>query len=420
MGLDAIWHSLSMTLQVSFVDLLLSGDNAIVIALACRGLPAAQMRQAILIGTAAGIGLRVLFTGMVTLLLSLAGLKLVGMAALIVIAIKLLVDEAEADSSSADADPAQADESLWPVVSVIVTADLVMSVDNVVALAAVTQNSLFYLLLGLALSVPLLMYGSLFVTRLLQRYPLLIPAGGALLGWVAGDIGSSDPLIAEWVTTQAPALTLAMPLAGAIFVLLESRIIQKNLKLLAPVAPRIAAPARSLPPTLSTESGAALTSSMVLHAAPPSADAAALAGAHKNPSKPTLSKAFLPYLLVAFVATAVLSVIASIVYKGFMNDGLMPKPSSLIRYECPGSAGTYSFYFRHGLERVQIRSSAGTLDGKLHDGKIDWASYAGGTALLGFSPPTEVSYDDAKSIRVNGGSALQVDCAITEQPAARR
>ena len=86
---------------------------------------------------------------------------------------------------------------------------------SVVALAAVTQNSLFFLLLGLALSVPLLMYGSLFVTGMLKRYPILIPAGCALLGWVAGDIGTSDPLLADWVSTQAPALTLARPLACA-------------------------------------------------------------------------------------------------------------------------------------------------------------------------------------------------------------
>jgi YjbE family integral membrane protein len=422
MGLDAVWHSLSMTLQVSFIDLLLSGDNAIVIALACRSLPAAQMRQAILIGTAAGIGLRVLFTGMVTLLLNLPGLKLLGMAALIVIAIKLVVDESSGPSNNTDADSgeAQADVSLWPTVSVIVTADLVMSLDNVVALAAVTQNSLFFLLLGLALSVPLLMYGSLFVTGLLQRYPLLIPAGGALLGWVSGDIGSSDPLIADWVTTQAPALTLAMPLACAIFVLLESRIIQKNLELLPALAPRIAAPAKNLSRMVPTQSSAAVAPQTVIAAATPATDQAAPTGPHDGPPKHIFSGPFLPYLLIAIVATAVLSVIGSIVYKGFANDGLMPKPSSLIRYECPGSAGSYSFYFRHGLERVQIRSSAGMLQGNLHDGKIDWVNYAGGTGVLGFSPPTEITYDDAKSIRVNGGSSLQVDCAITEQPAARR
>ena len=419
MGLDTIWHNLSVTLQVSFIDLLLSGDNAIVIALACRSLPASQMRRAILIGTAVGIGLRVLFTGMVTLLLSLAGLKLLGMVALLFIAIKLLIDETGDASSNTQAEPVPSEASLWPVVSVIVTADLVMSVDNVVALAAVTQNSLFFLLLGLGLSVPLLMYGSLFVTSLLQRYPLLIPAGGALLGWVAGDIGSSDPLIADWVTTQAPALTLAMPLACAIFVLLESRIIQKNLKLLPAVAPRIAASSRNQSRMLPAQSGGVVPTPTVIAAAR-ATDVAAATGPHDSPSKPIFSGPFLPYLLVAIVATAVLSVIASMVFKGFANGGLMPKPTSLIRYECPGSAGTYSFYFRHGLERVQIRSSAGTLEGKLHDGKIDWANYSGGTALLGFSPPTEISYDDGKSIRVNGGSALQVDCAITEPPAARR
>ena len=127
-----------------------------------------------------------------------------------------------------------------------------------------------------------------------------------------------------------------------------------------------------------------------------------------------------PYLLLSIFAVLVLAVIGSIAYRGWMNDGLMPRPSSLIRYECPGSNGSYSFYFRHGRDSVQIRSSAGMLEGRLHDGKIAWANYSGGTALLGFSPPTEVPYDDAKSIRVSGGSGLQVSCANTEKSAVSR
>src|ERR1035437_7995331 len=134
MGLDAIWHNLSMTLQVSFIDLLLSGDNAIVIALACRNLPAAQMRQAIFIGTGVGIGLRVLFTSMVTMLLQFPGLKLLGMVALIVIATKLLIDEDDAGLTSTPSDlgESQPQTSLWPTLSVSVSADVAMSLDNVV------------------------------------------------------------------------------------------------------------------------------------------------------------------------------------------------------------------------------------------------------------------------------------------------
>jgi YjbE family integral membrane protein len=416
MGLDATWHSLSMTLQVSFIDLLLSGDNAIVIALACRNLPAVQMRQAIFIGTGVGIGLRILFTSMVTLLLQLPGLKLLGMAALIVIAIKLLIDEDDDGLTPTNLNESQQPVSLWPTVSVIVTADLAMSLDNVVALAAVTQNSLFFLLLGLALSVPLLMYGSLFVTGMLKRYPILIPAGCALLGWVAGDIGTSDPLMADWVGTQAPALTLAMPLACAIFVLVEGKIIRQNMARLPVPSARIAAPSHQPVRVALAPSPAELARRTVLDAAGLDTSQAARNERHAH----IFSGPFLPYLLISIFAMAVLSVIGSIVYKSFANDGLMPRPTSLIRYECPGSAGSYSFYFRHGLERVQIRSSAGSLDGNLRDGKIAWFNFAGGTALLGFSPPTQITYDDAKSIVVDGGSALQVACAITQAPASRR
>ena len=233
MGLDSGMHSLGLTLQVFFLDLLLSGDNAIVIALACRRLPAQQMRQAILMGTGVAIALRILFTTIVTFLLAIALQKLLGMVALIAIAIKLLIEEdrnLDTTTAAQDEAAASAPASLWATIGVIVVADVTMSLNNVVALAAISQNSVFFLVLGLALSIPLLMYGSLFVATLLKRYPILVPVGGALLGWIAGDIGMTDPLIADWVTAQLPGLTLAVPLACAVFVLLESKIIQQNLQ----------------------------------------------------------------------------------------------------------------------------------------------------------------------------------------------
>jgi len=226
---------LGTSLKVFFIDLLLSGDNAVVIALACRALPRHQMRKAMLVGIVAAVLLRVYLTTVVSFLLDVPCLKLVGSLALIIIAIKLMVDEDEGQQGG-NADAAGADsrkQDLWGTIVVIVLADLTMSIDNVVGLAAVAQGSIIYLALGLLLSIPLLMYGSVFVMALLKRYPWLIAAGGALLGWIAGDIAMSDPLIADWVNTQAPALTVFMPVLGALFVLLESRIVQRD-RLLAP------------------------------------------------------------------------------------------------------------------------------------------------------------------------------------------
>ncbi|MBV8680242.1 MAG: YjbE family putative metal transport protein [Aquitalea sp.] len=234
MELDGLMQALGMTLQVFFLDLILSGDNALVIAVACRALPPPLMRKAVLLGTGFAILLRVLLTTVVGFLLQVPLLKLLGAALLISIAIKLLLGEDEAGKRpGAAADSRQ----LWSAVSVVVMADLVLSLDNVVALAAAAQGSVLYLILGLLFSVPLLMYGSLFIARLLNDYPLLIPLGAGLLGWVAGQIAVTDPLLADWVNTQAPALQVVVPLLCVVFVLVESRIIRQRSAGLTPPPP---------------------------------------------------------------------------------------------------------------------------------------------------------------------------------------
>lgn len=230
---DGASYFLGTSLKVFFIDLLLSGDNAIVIALACRSLTLHHMRQVVLMGTGVAIVLRVCLTMVVSYLLDVPGLKLAGALALIVIAIKLTVKEGERaennGTSRADGKgSAKRGDRLWTAIGIILIADLAISLDNVVALAAVAQGNVVSLTLGLLASIPLLMYGNMFVTALLNRYPILIAAGGALLGWIAGDMGISDPVISDWVSTQAPALTVAMPLLGAVFVLLESRIIEQS------------------------------------------------------------------------------------------------------------------------------------------------------------------------------------------------
>ncbi|HJV06845.1 MAG TPA: TerC family protein [Chromobacteriaceae bacterium] len=223
MELDSLTHSLGMGIQVFFLDLILSGDNALVIAMACRALPRHLMKKAMILGTGFAIVLRIMLTTMVGTLMQVAFVKLMGAALLLSIAIKLILgDDEEAKTEYAAAD------QLWSAVMVVVMADLVLSLDNVVALAAAAQGSVLFLVLGLLCSVPLLMYGSLFITRLLDNYPILIPAGGAMLGWIAGQVAVTDPLIADWINTQSPALTVVIPALCVLFVLGESRIMQQT------------------------------------------------------------------------------------------------------------------------------------------------------------------------------------------------
>ena len=175
--------------KIIWINVLLSGDNALVIALACRGLAPKQRLWGMIFGAAAAVILRIIFTGIVATLMELPYLKLVGGLALIVIAAKLLVPEQE------DEDSVQAASHLWAAIQIVVIADIVMSLDNVIAVAAAANGSVPLLILGLAISIPLIVAGAALIMALLNRLPILVWAGAALLGWIAGDVIATDPAI---------------------------------------------------------------------------------------------------------------------------------------------------------------------------------------------------------------------------------
>jgi YjbE family integral membrane protein len=204
----AFWVGLG---QIIFVNILLSGDNAVVIALASRSLPPKQMKMAILAGSGLAVVLRVIFTLFVVYLMQIPYLKLVGSVLLLYVAVNLLnEDDGEDDIASHG--------TLWAAIRTIVLADLVMSLDNVIAIAAVAHDDYTLLILGLLISMPLIIFGSTIVLKLLQTFPILVTGGGGLLGWVAGDIGVSDPAVQPWVLANAPHLELIAPIVGALFV----------------------------------------------------------------------------------------------------------------------------------------------------------------------------------------------------------
>jgi YjbE family integral membrane protein len=175
--------------KIIWINVLLSGDNALVIALACRGLAPRQRLWGMIFGAAAAVVLRIIFTGIVASLMELPYLKLVGGLALIVIAAKLLVPEQE-DNNSVDAAA-----HLWAAIQIVVIADIVMSLDNVIAVAAAANGSAPLLILGLAISIPLIVAGAALIMALLNKLPILVWAGAALLGWIAGDVIATDPAI---------------------------------------------------------------------------------------------------------------------------------------------------------------------------------------------------------------------------------
>jgi YjbE family integral membrane protein len=172
--------------KIIWINVLLSGDNALVIAMACRGLAPRQRVWGMTIGAGIAVILLIVFTGIVARLLVLPYLKLVGGLALLVIAAKLLVPEDEGDDVTAGT-------SLWHAIQIVVIADIVMSLDNVIAVAAAANGEIPLLILGLAVSIPMIIAGAALIMLVLDRFPILIWLGAILLGWIAGDVIATDP-----------------------------------------------------------------------------------------------------------------------------------------------------------------------------------------------------------------------------------
>lgn len=221
--------------QIIMIDILLGGDNAVVIALACRKLPPAQRTKGIIWGTAGAIVLRVVLIFFALTLLQIPYLKIVGGLLLVWIGIKLLVPESEDEHSSI-----QASDKLWAAVKTVIVADFVMSLDNVIAIAGAAQGAggdhqMPLVIFGLLVSIPIIVWGSQLVIKLMDRFPAVITLGAMLLGWIAGTMMVGDPALADWVPTQAgdkPGVNTVIPMlhygcgvAGALLVLALGKVL---------------------------------------------------------------------------------------------------------------------------------------------------------------------------------------------------
>lgn len=180
-------------LQIIWIDLLLSGDNAIVIALACRQLPEKQRKIGMLLGAGTAIGLRIIFAIFVTYLLQVPFLKVVGGLLLLWIGVKLAVGEDDGGHN------VESSDNMWRAVRTIAIADAVMSLDNVIAIAAAAGGNIWLFIFGLLLSIPLIIFGSTLLSTIMDRFPVIIWAGAALLGWIAGEMIVSDGFVMEWL-----------------------------------------------------------------------------------------------------------------------------------------------------------------------------------------------------------------------------
>ncbi len=199
-------------MQIIAIDIVLSGDNAVVIALACRNLPPQQRKLGIFWGVFGAIGLRVVLTAFAANLLGYSFLKLVGGALLLWIGVKLLLPEGDGEH---EIEPAA---SLRGAIKTIILADFIMSLDNVIAVAAASRDSIVLLLFGLAVSIPLIVWSSQIVLHYMERHPIIVTLGAGLLGYVAGTMMVGDPAIEAWTQPWMPGLKYAAGALGAVLV----------------------------------------------------------------------------------------------------------------------------------------------------------------------------------------------------------
>ncbi|HUG22960.1 TerC family protein [Piscinibacter sp.] len=219
--------------QIIMIDIVLGGDNAVVIALACRKLPPKQRTMGILWGTAGAILLRVILIFFALTLLAIPYLKIVGALLLLWIGVKLLLPEQEDAHGNI-----QASDKLWAAVKTVIVADFVMSLDNVIAIAGAAEgggdHKMALVVFGLLVSIPIIVWGSQLVIKLMDRYPVIILVGGMLLGWIAGTMAVTDPAVLGWLPTQAAEKPGALPqvistvyyaaaITGALFVLIVGK-----------------------------------------------------------------------------------------------------------------------------------------------------------------------------------------------------
>jgi YjbE family integral membrane protein len=208
-------------LKIIWINIILSGDNAVVIALAARSLPAHQQQKAILFGSGAAVVLRIGLTLVAAQLLQLSFLQVVGGLLLLYIGVQLLSEDENEEGHGSEGG------GLMAAVRTILIADVVMSLDNVIAVAAAAKGSNLLLMIGLAISIPLVIFGSSLMIKLMERFPIIVTLGAALIGWVGGETIVSDVALKE-IAAANPWLHYAAAAAGAIFVVMLGRALQKR------------------------------------------------------------------------------------------------------------------------------------------------------------------------------------------------
>ena len=412
MEADPSLLSLNVGLGVLLTDVLLSGDNAMVIALVCRSLSPAHRTRALWLGILGAFLVRLVLTSVANVAMNLPFIKLIGGLLLLKIAMDLMVDNADPNGLPIDAQSSPAQDVL-AAAKTIVLADVVMSLDNVVALSAITQNNMPMLVAGLLLSIPILMFGSLYISRLLVVFPYLVWVGAAMLGGVAGALVIDDPVFNGYFNNASSMAPLAVPLLSAVFVVQMGRLIGRNLRAMAamPKPPKVfdilwntaPADARSVPPTAPVVAAvpapvASPALTRTVQTAPPRATAAPR-GDHR----------------VVMGLGLFMMVTGGVAY--YMLNVYQPAvPDTFLTYFCKAPA--MSVNFRPSANQIRFATPKGSVVAAVIEGRIVWEDYRESSARLAIAPPVKIITADVERLVVHGGNFENATClALTPRSA---
>jgi YjbE family integral membrane protein len=434
----SIW-SFNVTLGVVLVDILLSGDNAIVIALVSRTLDKKHQMKALWLGIIGAFVARLFLTSIASFAMEIPLIKLIGGFLLLKISIGLIIGNVDQDPMAQQDHPSTRGD-IFSAVKTIVLADVVMSLDNVLALSAITQNNFQILMAGLLLSIPILMFGSLYIARLLDVYPELLWVGGAILGAVSGGLIVDDPVFGGTIVNPSSLASLVVPVLAAAYTVMQSRIILRNQKSLADRTPpgslwdiirpaavaspveNASAPEASTAPHATLPEGVRQAADLTVSTHAPESASEALPEPTVLPPVPPAQKrsdaqavltkkSGTPLRIYMRLALALVGVciVGSVVYY-FNQSPVMPAPENWVSYQCKSPELKISY--RAGAAEMRLTSAKGVVRTLVTaaDGRIDWKNYPAAAAALGMKPPVKILAAGADKMVVDGGDFENAEC----------
>ena len=419
---------MNVALGVLLVDILLSGDNAIVIAMVCRTLSKQHRTKALWLGVLGAFFARLVLTSCATLAMHLPLIKLIGGMLLLKISVDLIVDNAHQDPHAADPQQSSPND-IFSAARTIVLADIVMSLDNVLALSAITQNNWQMLVAGLLLSIPILMFGSLYLSRLLDVFPYLLWVGGAILGGVSGALIVDDPIFDCALSNASSMAPLFVPIIAAGFVVQISRVIGANSQRMQSVrkpaslfnifwampsevsitersviVPILEVPAIKVTP----HQTAVIVKIARTDVATPPSDKTEQASTRVVPAPPSTAG---EHRLLIWLGMFMV-VVGGLLY--YMLNVYQPiVPNSFISYICKQPAMTISYMPE--ANEIRFATGKGVIKTTAIEGRIVWDDYQEASAKLAITLPVKIISVDARKLIVNGGMFENTACFSSGQ-----